>query len=106
VVNLVENALDAYRQRADGDGQVQIAWRACRGRLELEVRDQAGGIARDRRRRIFDPFFTTKLDGSGVGLSLARQLAREAGGSLRHRPLGRQGSRFRLDLPLAKGNAP
>ena len=52
------------------------------GRSLLEVSDNGPGIAPDRREDVFLPFFTTRADGSGVGLSLARQVVLAHGGSI------------------------
>ncbi len=102
LVNLVDNALDAYTLRGAIDGTVEMRWSMPRGYLQIEVRDQAGGIARELRRRIFDPFFTTKKHGSGVGLSLARELAEAAGGRIAYRFRKPAGSSFVVTLPLSR----
>lgn len=52
------------------------------GRSLLEVSDNGPGIAPERREDVFLPFFTTRADGSGVGLSLARQVVLAHGGSI------------------------
>ncbi len=44
------------------------------GRVILRVRDNGPGISEDTMDQIFIPFFTTKRDGSGIGLSLSRQI--------------------------------
>ncbi len=100
LVNLVDNALDAYALHGAVDGTVEMRWSRLRGRLQIEVRDQAGGIAREIRRRVFDPFFTTKKHGSGVGLSLVQELAEAAGGKVTYRFRKPAGSSFIVTLPL------
>jgi signal transduction histidine kinase len=105
VANLVDNALEAYVAAGRPEGPVRLGWRIVLGgrtgaRLLLEVADQAGGVPRAIRHRIFDPFFTTKLHGSGVGLNLARGLARDAGGDISYRFIRPGGSCFLVDLPL------
>ncbi len=107
LVNLIENALDAYAVRKETGGMVDLAWSIKGRNLRIIVEDRAGGVPSELRRRIFDPFFSTKPEGSGVGLSLARELAEEAGGRLFHRSPRKGGSAFILDLPLhpASGKA-
>jgi len=103
LANLVDNALEAYLERGEPEGKVTIEWGfAGRGRdaLELKVRDEAGGVPPEERSRIFDPFFTTKPRGSGVGLNLARELARAAGGDLSYHFEKPSGSRLVVTLPL------
>jgi signal transduction histidine kinase len=53
-----------------------------RGRVTLQVIDNGGGILPDVMDKIFIPFFTTKADGSGIGLSLSKQIMRKHGGNL------------------------
>jgi two-component system nitrogen regulation sensor histidine kinase NtrY len=74
LINLVRNAIEALRDAPDG----RIALSALRdldGRIVIAVADNGPGIAPDQREKVFVPFFTTKRQGSGVGLTLARQIA-------------------------------
>jgi signal transduction histidine kinase len=48
----------------------------------IAVSDNGPGIAMDQREKVFVPFFTTKRQGSGVGLTLVRQIASVHGGSV------------------------
>jgi signal transduction histidine kinase len=71
--------------------------------LRVTFADNGCGIARENLDEVFEPFFTTKgSDGSGLGLSLAREVVRRHGGSLRVRSCtksGRSGSVFTIFLP-------
>lgn len=67
-------------------------------RLRLRVSDTGPGVPESLRAQIFQPFFTTKADGSGIGLSLARQIARAHGGDLGLLPPIEQTS-FEFSLP-------
>ncbi len=79
LVNLVRNAVEAavpggtvrLRAAKDGDGTTRI-----------EVEDDAGSIPPEVLARMFEPFFTTKPEGSGLGLAVARNIARAHGGDL------------------------
>lgn len=80
LINLVLNALQAL---TDGDGTIVLRARpARRGIPYIEVEDNGPGIAPDVQDQIFVPFYTTKPDGSGIGLSLSRQIMRVHGGTL------------------------
>jgi two-component system nitrogen regulation sensor histidine kinase NtrY len=75
LINLLRNAMQALVGREDA----RIALTAHldrRGRVVIQVRDNGPGILADVQERIFIPFFTTKRDGSGIGLSLSRQIMR------------------------------
>jgi len=78
LINLMRNAMEALR---DGG---RIALSACQegGRVALAVADNGPGIAPEQREKVFVPFFTTKRQGSGVGLTLVRQIAIVHGGTV------------------------
>jgi nitrogen fixation/metabolism regulation signal transduction histidine kinase len=73
LINLVKNAGEALAGRADGRVVLRGS-RDERGRLVLQVIDNGPGIPADQVDDIFVPFFTTKKGGSGVGLSVSRQI--------------------------------
>jgi len=74
LINLVRNAIEALRDTAEGR-IILSAQRDSDGRVAIAVADNGPGIAPDQREKIFVPFFTTKRQGSGVGLTLVRQIA-------------------------------
>ena len=81
LINLLRNAMDALR----GRGGAAIAARAGRdgeGHTILSVTDNGPGIAPAERERIFVPFYTTKRHGTGIGLTLVRQIVAVHGASL------------------------
>ena len=96
LTNLVRNAADAALETAGG---VRIAWQAGDGWLTLEVEDDGPGIADPG--NLFVPFFTTKPGGTGIGLTLCRQIAEAHGGSvaLANRT-GARGGLATVRLPL------
>ncbi|HEV2702361.1 MAG TPA: ATP-binding protein [Steroidobacteraceae bacterium] len=74
LINLVRNAIEALPDVASG--RIELSGRRhSDGRVVISVADNGPGIANDQRDRIFVPFFTTKRQGSGVGLTLVRQIA-------------------------------
>ena len=87
LINLVRNATEAV----SGSDGARIELRAHtdgRGAALVEVVDNGSGIVEEAMEKIFIPFFTTKQDGSGIGLSLCRQIMRLHRGSIsaRSRP--------------------
>jgi len=74
LINLMRNAMDALRDVPDGCIGL-IAVKEADGRVALAVSDNGPGIPADQREKVFVPFFTTKRQGSGIGLSLVRQIA-------------------------------
>jgi CheY-like chemotaxis protein len=101
LVNLIDNGLDA----AGPDGTVSVSARVVDGRVELSVEDSGRGVPDEIAKRVFEPFFTTKDpgQGTGLGLSVSRELAEQQGGTLRfdNRPAAGIGARITLSLPVA-----
>jgi two-component system, NtrC family, sensor histidine kinase HydH len=98
LTNLLFNALDA----APPGGEVGVGvGGGPGGLLRVEVTDTGPGIEPAVADRLFTPFATTKPTGTGLGLTVARRIARDHGGSLTpaNRPCG--GASFILTLPAA-----
>nr|WP_310524762.1 ATP-binding protein [Polymorphobacter sp.] len=98
LINLLRNAAEAVGVDAM-EPKVGLSATALKGgRVAIDVVDNGSGIADDLRQDIFLPFFSTKAEGTGVGLSLARQIALAHAGALVCEPGGDGGTRFRLTL--------
>ncbi|GAA0523531.1 HAMP domain-containing sensor histidine kinase [Deinococcus depolymerans] len=98
--NLLGNAL---RHTPPG-GQVQVSAHARAGRVQITVQDTGCGIAPEHLERVFERFFRadaarTRGEGSGVGLTVARGLARALGGDLTVQSTVGEGSTFSWTLP-------
>ncbi len=84
MVNLCKNAVQSITGAGQENGILQLfAGLNAEGNQYIEVRDNGPGIEPDLIEHIFVPFFTTKKSGSGIGLSLSRQILRLHGGSLK-----------------------
>ena len=82
MLNLLRNAVQAIgADRSDGRIRIVAACRADDS-VEIEVSDNGAPIPPDVAEHIFTPFFTTKSGGSGIGLSVARQIMRLSGGAI------------------------
>ena len=79
--NLLKNAVEAIVEGDNGWVEVR-AFLNEREDVVIEVGDSGNPIPPDVEERIFIPFFTTKTDGSGIGLSISRQIMRLSGGTL------------------------
>ena len=80
LINLLSNAREATAHRA-GAG-VDLTAHLARDKVVVEVADNGSGIVEEALGKVFIPFFTTKRDGSGIGLSLCRQIMRLHRGSI------------------------
>jgi nitrogen fixation/metabolism regulation signal transduction histidine kinase len=81
LINLLKNAMQSLTEKEDAR-IILKGFINKRGRVTLQVIDNGGGILPDVMDKIFIPFFTTKADGSGIGLSLSKQIMRKHGGNL------------------------
>ncbi|MDQ8756096.1 ATP-binding protein [Sphingosinicella sp. LHD-64] len=82
LINLLRNAADAARGHIDAPKVALRFQRTPSGRTQIEVEDNGPGVPEGLRQDIFLPFFTTKQKGTGVGLSLARQVVLAHRGSI------------------------
>jgi signal transduction histidine kinase len=99
LINILSNAADAALAASPKPRVSLVAARGPSGGVELLIADNGPGVAAENRERIFQPFFTTKADGTGVGLSFARQVALSHGGALALAPqTPGQGATFVLTL--------
>lgn len=81
LINLIKNSIHALEGRKEG----RIILKAIlnkRGRVIMQVIDNGQGIIKEVLDKVFIPFFTTKQRGSGIGLSLSRQILRLHGGTI------------------------
>ena len=117
VTNLLKNAVEAFKEKEREDKQEcrsadlqSVASKKAFIRLQaytnaqesiiIDVSNNAGLIPEDVASHIFIPFFTTKPEGSGIGLSLSRQIMRVSGGSLSFHQDKAQGiTTFRIIIP-------
>lgn len=81
LLNLMINGVQAIGDRADGTIKLS-ANLVARGSVTISVTDNGSGIGAEALKSIFVPFFTTKPEGTGLGLSLSRQIVRLHGGQI------------------------
>lgn len=98
LINLVKNALDATQDCLHPRIELSAGINT-EGKTYLQVSDNGTGIPVDVQERIFIPFFTTKPSGSGIGLSISRQIMHIHRGNLTVVSEAGQGSRFLLTFP-------
>jgi len=87
IINLLKNAIEANENNPEG--KITISCTTDSGhRAKICVADNGPGISEDKIEEIFVPFFTTRKEGTGIGLSISKQIMRIHGGNLivRSRP--------------------
>lgn len=95
LINLIKNASEAVQEQPEP----KIILRAYldeRSRISIEVEDNGSGMTQEALTKIFIPFYSTKKSGSGIGLSLSRQIMRLHKGSISVQSELGKGTRFIL----------
>jgi len=82
LLNLLINSLHATIAAAAPQIKV-VAFKDIAGKVNIQVKDNGQGISKEVQEKIFIPFFSTKQSGSGIGLSLSRQIMRAHGGVMK-----------------------
>ncbi len=82
LINLIKNAVEILEGKPNARIDIRSSLDQTTQRATLEVSDNGPGIEPDKLEQIFIPFYTTKEDGTGVGLSLSRQILQLHGGVL------------------------
>lgn len=102
IYNLIQNACQAMQQGQTLSIRTQVVgdW------AQIVIEDHGVGIPENMQSSIFKPFFTTKAlgEGTGLGLSLSKQIAERFNGKLYFKSKPGEGTQFYLELPIAKQN--
>jgi signal transduction histidine kinase len=80
LINLLKNAVEALAETENP--RLELIGRYDENAVKIEVIDNGAGIIREAIDKIFVPFYTTKRSGSGIGLSLSRQIMQMHNGSI------------------------
>jgi two-component system nitrogen regulation sensor histidine kinase NtrY len=93
VINLIKNAIQSFEEQDEKNIELK-AFLNEKSRPVISVRDNGTGIDPEALEKIFIPFFTTKKTGSGIGLSLSRQIMRQHQGTLTVKSTVGKGTEF------------
>jgi two-component system C4-dicarboxylate transport sensor histidine kinase DctB len=96
LVNLVQNAAEAVAGRSEGE--IRLTADARPDAIDVLIADNGPGVSAEVCDSLFTPFATAKPEGLGLGLAIAREIAREFGGELVHLGERTDATVFRLTL--------
>jgi signal transduction histidine kinase len=99
LINLVQNAIEA----SSAGGLISVEIEEAPLEVRIRVADRGHGLSRDLGDRVFEAGVTTKARGSGLGLTIARSMAKQHGGALSLRPRDGGGCIAELVLPRGAG---
>jgi two-component system nitrogen regulation sensor histidine kinase NtrY len=97
LINLLKNALEATENNNDGKIRIVVS-EGFNNHHEICVIDNGPGISEENLDEIFVPFFTTRQNGSGIGLSISKQIMRVHGGNLKVRSVPDKETVFSLSF--------
>ena len=106
-LNILKNSIQALSDTRDGKIEIRMATETdsydIQGghRIQIYITDNGPGIAGDLQDKIFIPFFTTKKDGTGIGLSLCRQIIHNHNGNMTLYESHPGKTVFRITLPCS-----
>ncbi len=98
LINLVKNSIEAMEKSPTKILSINIVTESPYH--VIEVRDTGIGISKELKEKVFIPFYSTKKEGSGIGLSLSRQILNLHGGYIDCHSQANEGTTFRLFLPM------
>ena len=102
VKHVLANLLINGREAMPDGGTLLITADTAPSAVEIAVVDEGTGIPDDIVEKIFEPFFTTKELGTGLGLSMARDVMTRMGGTIRAENRSPRGAAFVLNFPIPK----
>ncbi len=94
-INLFRNSIDATNQ----GGKIEIKFYKAEGKSVFEINDTGSGISKENLKKIFDIYFTTKSTGTGMGLSIVRQIILQHEGTIDVESNIDKGTKFIITLP-------
>jgi len=105
LTNVMRNSVEALKSDSEGKITVSLVKSPLDGMAEMTVSDNGPGITDEVMVQLFDPFFTTKEGGTGLGLFVARKVARDHRGRMDIDSEPWEGTTVRVSIPIASPDA-
>ncbi len=96
IINLLLNAIEAVKE--EEEPYISLSAIETKDHIQLKVQDNGAGMSPEIQEQIFTPFFTTKKTGTGVGLTLSKQIMLMHGGNISVDSVEGEGSTFTLQF--------
>lgn len=98
--NLIKNSLEAVGEKSDG--KITITIDSAESYLNVEFKDNGGGIPENMKDMVFTPYFTTRSHGTGLGLAIVKSLITGMGGNIKLEKSDKKGTIFLLKFLKTK----
>lgn len=101
VLNLCKNSIDAMKDRG---GILSLIYQVEEGTcFRIVIKDNGSGISKENQRKMFEPFFTTKANkGTGLGLTMVKNVVKEFRGDITVETKEGEGTRIEVTIPMKK----
>ena len=100
IYNLVNNAVEAFREAVQTDGEIEISEVCENGMLKIVIKDNGPGMNEETVENIFNPFFTTKDTGTGLGLYIVITELKKINGQISVKSQLGKGTVFTVEIPV------
>jgi nitrogen fixation/metabolism regulation signal transduction histidine kinase len=97
--NLLKNSIQSFTDARPG--KIAIGIIVHQSQITVEIKDNGCGIPLSQQNKIFIPYFTTKSTGTGIGLSITKQIIENHNGTITFQTTEDVGTIFTIELPLA-----
>lgn len=103
ILSLVDNAIDAMNGAIDPKLCISTRLDETREEMQISIKDNGIGMTEEQLANVGTPFYTTKPKGTGLGISICKNIINEHGGSLKIESKFGEGSVFTISIPCEKG---
>lgn len=104
LLNIIKNSIEAITYSEDKYGQIQIAVISKDEFVSINIKDNGCGMDEETIQKLFMPFYSTKKSGTGIGLSICKNIIEEHDGSLNVCSTPTKGTTITINLPLLSKN--
>ncbi|WP_425457438.1 sensor histidine kinase [Bacillus marasmi] len=103
LVNLIKNAIEAITENQSNEkGKICINTEAIEDKAVIWIEDNGIGMKKETVDNLFVPFYSTKVEGTGLGLTVCKNIIEEHGGNIIVSSTLGLGTSFRIELPIYK----
>lgn len=101
VINLIKNSIEAAKEN---ESYIKVKTQIKDKSYYILIEDNGVGISKENLKHISDLFYTTKVNGTGLGVSLSKEIIKSHGGTLTYYSVENEGTTVEIKLPLLKEN--